>query len=444
MDMSKLKEIYKGYSSLVLPLIILPFFGVIFLVPAQLMSRSLRQKVRAESVRMGQNMQTLEVWPSRQWEEEESRQDTYEKDADQIDFVAKQSTKRQLLSYQIFPQPKYDSVFIFDDFGQKFRNAVDGLIARVNAGDCPTQAELDRFKRGSQARRSLDQNLSEVDAAIEDNLCREKAERSAVYVKAVDLDGYDFWAEFSYAQAESRDQAVRNCWYSQMAYWIIEDVIDTIDALNSESSSVLTSPVKRLLSVTFPLVVKKGKVRYVSTRSRKDDKDVLPSYVLTPRDGFTIAHTRRVSGPDTDIVHFQVEVVVSTDAVLSFMQGLCSARQHVFEGWDNSQPEQVFKHNQITILRYDIDSVRRDDRTHSLYRYGEDAIVKLSLICEYIFDAKGYDDVKPKAVKDEVAESLKELEKASRRGRRSQRGRGRTGAGKTTKSSSKKDVLSDF
>jgi hypothetical protein len=68
------------------------------------------------------------------------------------------------------------------------------------------------------------------------------------------------------------------------------------------------------------------------------------------------------------------------------------------------------------------------------------------LICEYIFDAKGYDEVKPKAVKDEVAESLKELEKASRRGMRSQRGRGKTGAGKKTKTkaSSKKDVLSDF
>jgi hypothetical protein len=132
---------------------------------------------------MGRDMQTLKVWPNGQWEREQERQDIYGKDANQIDFLAKQSTQRQLLSYKIFPEPKDDSQFIFTDFGRQFRNAVDQLIAAINAGDCPTPDELDQFKRGSQARRSLSRNLSEVDAAIEDNLCREKAERAAVYVR---------------------------------------------------------------------------------------------------------------------------------------------------------------------------------------------------------------------------------------------------------------------
>lgn len=443
MDMSKLKEVYKSYSSLLVPFIVL-LFGAIFLVPAQLMSRNLRQKVQAESVRMGNSLQSLTVWPRDQWEKEKERQDAYQEDADQIDFLARQSSKRQLLSDQIFPEPKYASGSIFDDFGQRFRNAVDALVAGINAGDCPTQAELDMFRRSSEARRPLRENISEVDAAIEDNLCREKAERSAVYVKPRDLDGYEFWEQYSYyAQAKSRDEGIRNCWYSQLAYWIIEDVVDTAGTLNSESSSVFTSPVKRLLSVTFPLIVEKGKVRYVAPRS-KEDEDVLPDYILSPRDGFTLAYTRRVSDSAIDIVHFKVEVVVGTDAVLSFMKELCSAKKHLFKGWDKSQPEQVFEHNQITILKYDIDSVRRDDGTHSLYRYGEDAIVKLSLICEYIFDAKAYDEVKPKAVKDQVTESLNELKKASMKGRGSRRGLPRKGAGKKTKSSTKEDVLSDL
>ncbi|MHC4154675.1 MAG: hypothetical protein ACYST6_07105 [Planctomycetota bacterium] len=443
MNMANFKEVYKSYSSLVPPLIIL-LAGVIVLVPSKLISRNLRQKAQAQSVRMGRDMQTLKVWPNGQWEREQERQDIYGKDANQIDFLAKQSTQRQLLSYKIFPEPKDDSQFIFTDFGRQFRNAVDQLIAAINAGDCPTPDELDQFKRGSQARRSLSRNLSEVDAAIEDNLCREKAERAAVYVRPVDLDGYDFWGEYSFAQAKTRDEAIRNCWYSQLAYWVIDDAIDTIRALNGESSSVFTSPVKRLLSVTFPKVVTKGKTRYLAPRSTKDDKDVLPSYVLTQRDGFTVPYTRRTSDPDVDIVHFQVDVVVSTDAVLSFMQELCRAKQHIFKGWDKSQPEQVFQHNQITILRYNIDSVRRDDRTHTLYRYGEDAVVKLSLICEYIFDAKIYDEVKPPAVKSEVVELRKELDRASRRKRG--RRRGKTGAAKKTKSKSKskKDALVDF
>jgi hypothetical protein len=430
MDLSKLKEFYKSYSSLVAPLVIL-LAGVIVLVPAELMSRSLRQKVEAQSVRMGRNMQRLQVWPSGQWQEEKNRQDIYQKDANQIEFLAKQSTQRQLLSYEIFPEPKYDSQFIFDDFGQKFRNAVDQLIAAINAGDCPTPAELDKFKRGAEAKRSLSGGWSQVDAAIEDNLCREKAEKATVYANAAYLDGYEF--EYSYAQAKSRDEAVRNCWYAQLAYWVIRDVIDTIDVVNAESVNVFTSPVKRLLNVTFPLLVKRGRGRYVSPRSPQDGKDVLPSYVLSQKDGFTTAYTRRASNADTDIVHFRVEVVVSTEAVQPFMLELCSAKQHEFKGWDNSQSRQVFKHNQITILQYGVDSVKRDGSTHGLYRYGEDAVVKLSLVCEYIFDAKTYDQVKPKAVKDEVAAAIKEIERENRKGRGRARPPAKTGAAKKPK-----------
>jgi hypothetical protein len=431
MDLSKLKEFYKSYSSLVVPLVIL-LAGVIVLVPAELMSRSLRQNVEARSLRMGRNIQSLQVWPREQWIEEKKRQDVYQQDANQIEFLAKQSTQRQFLSYDVFPEPKYDSPFIFDDFGKMFRGALDQLIAALNAGDCPTTAELDQFKRGAEAKRSLSGGWREVDAAIEDNLCREKAEKVTVYANPEDLDGYEF--PYSYIQAKSREEAVRNCWYAQLAYWIIRDVIDTAHVLNAESVNVFTSPVKRILSVSFPLIIEKGKGRYATRRSAKDGKDVLPSYVLSQKDGFTTAYTRRASNADTDIVHFRVEVVVSTGAVLSFMQELCSAKQHQFKGWDESQSTQVFKHNQITVLQYAVDSVKRDGSAHELYRYGEDAVVKLSLVCEYIFDAKAYDQVKPKAVKDEVAAVLEEIKRENTR--RQPRGGYRVKTGTATKTKS--------
>ena len=39
--------------------------------------------------------------------------------------------------------------------------------------------------------------------------------------------------------------------------------------------------------------------------------------------------------------------------------------------------------------------------THRLYRYGDDAVVRLDLICEYIFNKNGYEKIKPESVKKE-------------------------------------------
>jgi len=92
--------------------------------------------------------------------------------------------------------------------------------------------------------------------------------------------------------------------------------------------------------------------------------------------------------------------VLSTKAILPFMQQLCSAKQHKFKGFSGKEPEQTFKHNQITILESNIGAIDLASQTHNLYRYGQDAVVKMDLICEYIFDRKGHDEIKPKAVKD--------------------------------------------
>jgi len=230
------------------------------------------------------------------------------------------------------------------------------------------------------------------------------------------LSGYEFWGrgeeksnksdKFTYT---GTDEAVKDCWHYQLAYWIIEDVIDTIGALNSDSDSVFTSPVKRLLGVWFTptegfaryavgAFLGTGGGRLMSRGIATDDK---PSYVLSINDGLTVSCTGRFSNDDIDVVHFKMAVVVSTKAVLPFMQQLCSAKQHEFRGFFGESQEQIFKHNQITILESNIRSIDRGDETHSLYRYGEDAVVELDLICEYIFNKAGYDKIKPESVKPE-------------------------------------------
>ena len=409
MDISKFKDLIQrlsflgNYSSLILPVIII-LVGVLLFIPTRLMSSKLKKRIADESISIGKRVQSLsESTVSRnQWEVEQEYQQAYERDANQVALLAKQSSQRQLLSYKIFPEPKDTSTLIFKEFGRQFRDAVDGLIARVNALDCPTDAELQRALQGSslpRSRRGLSRSmgrerLSEVDATITDVLCREKAESAFVYANPADLSGYEFWEEYEYA---GMDAAVEDCWYWQLAYWIIEDIVDTIDALNSGSNSVFTSPVKRLLDVNFA-----ASGRGVGASKKAAAR---PSYVLSIEGALAEPHTGRFCSDDIDVVHFNV-VVVSTKAVLPFMQQLCSAKQHKFRGFSGKEQEQGFKHNQITVLESKIRSIDRENTTHNFYRYGEDAVVELDLICEYIFNKNGYDEIKPESVK----ELLKKLE----------------------------------
>lgn len=419
MDVGKLKRriqaVFSSYASLLVPVGI-TLVAMLLFIPTQLMSSKLQAQIETQSVSRGEEIRRLKsaVPSGEQWKEEAEYQGKLKRDAGEIDLLTKQTTQRELLSYEIFPEPKHDSPFIFDNFGRAFRRAAEELTARVNAGACPTKAELDRAGKGWSKRE-----FGEVDATIKDGLCREKAESASVYASPADLGVYKFWGQYKYAKAKSKDEAVRDCWYSQLAYWIIEDVYDTIAACNSGSSSVFTSSAKRLLSLSFTSRVT-NQVSKASAKTGGTMRGDKPKYVLSAEDAFTKSCTKRFSKNDIDVVHFKVSVVLSTDSVLSFMQKLCSAKQHKFSGWDNKEREQILKHNQITILEYSIASVDRErDVSHELHRYGEDAVVKLDLTCEYIFNKAGYEGIKPGAVKEDIEGPSKVTRKGKRRTLRS-------------------------
>jgi len=428
MDISKIKNavqnIFKNYSSLLVPAAI-GLFAMLLLIPTQLMSSKLRAQIADESIsRRGKKIQSLSRNPvaRRQWEEEQKYQQAYADDANTIALLAKESTERELLSYKIFPEPKDKSSLIFGQFGRQFRKSIDKLLSRLRAGGCPTDAELERGLEGLSTaggsrwsrlgkKGSSYSRLSEARATVEDVLCREKAKSASVYANSANLSGYEFWREY---EAKSWADAIRDCWYWQLGYWITEDIINTIDVLNSGSKSVLTSPVKQLLDVSF---TRGGRISRSSAGAQPGTKTTngRPKYVISIGDAFTMPCTARLSNESIDVVHFKVSVVVSTKAILPFMQQLCSVKQHKFRGWDGREQEQVFKHNQITILETKIKSIDRKDDEHRLYRYGDDAVVELDLICEYIFNKAGYEEVKPNAVKEALAEEQKKLQEQKKK-----------------------------
>ena len=210
---------------------------------------------------------------------------------------------------------------------------------------------------------------------------------ASFYITFADIAGYDYWSAYSYDS--STNEAVENCWYWQLGYWIIEDVIDTIRACNQGSSSVFSSPVKRLTRVGFDRGMG---MMMMGRRGRADDEAAAgrPAYVPDKYTVLAPSCTGRFCDEEIDVVQFNVVVVVEARYVLTFMKQLCSEKAHVFRGWSGQEPEQRLKHNQITILEASASTPERKHPLHNRYRYGEEGVVELNLICEYVFEKGGF------------------------------------------------------
>ena len=180
--------------------------------------------------------------------------------------------------------------------------------------------------------------------------------------------------------------------------------------MNSEFDSVLTAPVKQLKQMSFNMGLRRpgaggrvftGRSRRRSSQTRKDDVDK-PIYVHSNDDGLSESCTGRFTGVDSDndVIHFNIAVVIKIKSVMPFLQQLCSAKEHKFRGFTGNEQEQTFKHNQVTVLETKFRSI--EDDPYSLYDFGDDPVVELDLICEYIFNKDGYEEIKPATVKEAI------------------------------------------
>jgi len=423
-DIQQKLSVFKNNLSLLASIIIV-FVAVLLFIPTKVVSSKLKERVRNQSVFVGNRVrrESESVGSSEQWKVLEKRQKLYERDANQIALLAMQSTQRELLSYDVFPEPKDKSPLIFKGFGQEYQKGVDALLGRVKANDCPTEAEINRelakVSTSPGLRRwSLSSYMpmvgtrgpykpgagtsDDVQQTIVDEICLSRAKSCMIYANPAEIAGYEFWGKYTYGVKQ--EDAVKECWYYQLGYWIIEDIFDTIGVMNSGAGSVLTAPVKRLGGVSFTTVALERSAASRGTRSRRRRSKVSdvdkPSYFFTEKDGLTETCTGRFCNDDIDVVHFDVTVVARVESILPFMKELCAAKQHKFRGFSGEPAsEQVFKHNQITVLESSFRSIDSGDPLHALYRYGEEAVVELDLVCEYLFNKKAYEAIKPEAVK---------------------------------------------
>jgi len=432
-------SVFKNNLSLLVPVII-ALVAVLLFIPTQLMSSKLKKDVELKSITNGgrriKNLERSAV-SRQQYEMEAERQKAHAADANEIAKLALQSTQRELLSYDIFPAPDPNgfSGLIFQQYGQRFRAGIDEMILSVRGGDSPTDPEIQRGLESSSSSSRMrgrggsmmsssrgmpggmglygggnSMMFGNIDRMIIDEMCNDRAKSIGVYVNPADISGYEYWADYKYDVKQ--EDAIQDCFYYQLGYWIIDDIFQTIAKTNSGYDNVLTAPTKRFMGITFTMGLKRpgsgggGSFRSGRRGVQKKQKEEAdrPVYVRTGAPGLSESCTGRYCSDDIDVTHFNFSVIVSTKSVLPFMEELCSVKEHQFRGYpDGTDPPQKFKHNQITILESKIGSIDTNDMTNRYYSYGDESVVSLDLICEYIFDVKAYESLTPETVLNTLA-----------------------------------------
>jgi hypothetical protein len=408
MNLSSIKGIFqklnffRDYSSLIIPGILAVVAALIF-IPTTLMQHSLSVKIEDQSLKKQGNIIGPLVGktpPSRQWMEQQKRQISIRNDANYIAQLAEQSSWRPPLFYDVFPEPKESSQQLFGQFGQRYRDAIDSWAADLRARECPTQAELNKTLNKTTNITNVDSTAADVqgtDKIIIDHLCREVAQSTGVYFDPTNMPGYKFWERYQY---RDKEKGVEDCWYWQTGYWIIEDCFQTAKTLNAKSADVLDAPLKRIIDISFLPASKSSFATPAGIPYASSAQTGKPVYVTTFEESLTLPLTARLTNDRLDVVHFRLTAIVSSKSIQQFTEQLCSEKKHKFRGFHNElSEEQTFSHNQITVLKSDFGAINPDSAENKLYRYGSDGVVKIELLCEYIFDKKGYDPIKPASVK---------------------------------------------
>jgi hypothetical protein len=437
----------KNNRALLVPVIIV-ILAILLFVPTTLLSRSLRKTIETKSVKASQDIDRLirDVNQAAEAEAMTPYINAYAQDANAFDNLIKETTLRELLSYKIFADPNNISQVAFDPFRQGFVSGIEAMLLSLKAGGPPTEAEIyaaletsSRSPYGRAGRPGAGRTptaggaygggygrmggmggmrmnfrmMTENDRRIVEEVCADKARSAKVYANPVDIGGYAYWSDWKF---EKLDKAIRDAWYWQIAYWIIEDVAATIQQMNQDAQNVLASPVKRVMSVQFTQSRTGRSMLGRGRRTMNIPKDKqTPTYATGVRNAMTgTPCTGRFTDDVHDVMQFEVRVIVRSADAMRYMQELCSAKTHKFRGWLGDQPEQTYKHNQISILESQISPVDPEDFEHSSFQYGEDEVVDMDLICEYALFRAAYASIIPKEVLDDI-EAAKTAAAAPRR-----------------------------
>ena len=306
--------------------------------------------------------------------------DDYQKNLEQMETWVRETTRRPVLFRAVFPKlnNELDKDSRFEEFAKRYCSYVDSLLFRLRAGRCPSPQEeeqtiarfFEEHLKGSSATR-LDE--AEQMERIRNELCQKRAQECVVYADSGAFCAYSHWQRLPRLATPMYQDA----WYTQLASWVQEDVVSAIIKINGSSQSVLTSPVKRLLEITFAGEPPEGEPTLEETKvqtrtsyggastslvrsgysrnrsiciSRRDPGSVsiLPVYVIQPQQkqsgirvmggaatGGSNSYQGHIAEPFTgnysndiiDVVQFEVGIIIDSTRIKDFIQALESEKQ---------------------------------------------------------------------------------------------------------------------
>lgn len=398
--------VLKNYMSLIVPAaIILVAVGIFFF--SGIMKGKLQGKIQRQSIMNGaRRVDSLlsESVSVDQWKIEKEYQQSFAADANLASRLTKSAGKRELLAYDIFPEPNDPSISVFRQFGKSFMDHIDTKIKETGGTPCPTEIEIAKnIQLASRSSSDVKINTKSVDeldpvnATIIDVICKDRANSGKYYVNKGSISGYWFWKNFYY---EGLQKAIADCWSYQLAYWIIEDVLDSIELVNQDAPNILSSAVKKLNYISFTQIEKEEKDFDESDYDSSAEDTDKPQYAPDSAGIVAPSFTGRATGDELDVTQFVVDVVIDSRDILKFMDALSSAKEHRFFGFDGLQPEQKFKHNLITILSSTTYNVDENSESNRFCRFGSDPVVGLKVICEYAITKESYQQIRPAEIED--------------------------------------------
>lgn len=384
---------------------------------------------------------------------EQKSQDA-QQDAEVVVNMARQTSDRPLIYAKVFPEPREatSKTFHYKEFALRYAQLVEDFSKQLRAGDRPSAlAEnkvIEDYRQTSTSKARIVEEIGVADMmrpglgvrarqlkeTPEEKLIKDlrlrQAQNIRIYANPQAFCGYDYW----YSQPSTKEISVAGIWFTQVAAWIQQDVVDAINQINADSQSVLDSPVKRLIEIAFAgEAVESTHIRREHTtgafdrdvrgarrgessiaRRRPDSQKQLPCYVVSAvgRTGgadlsgnIVSSWTQKKSDDLIDVVQFEVSVIADTARISQIIGALQSQKFTQPDSDDATAP--MKKRNQITVLQMQLEPVTAEAEQAAGYYYGSASLGVLRLVCEYTFFKSGYDKIQPESLKTSVQQEAR-------------------------------------
>ncbi|MCG8337276.1 MAG: hypothetical protein MJE63_22475, partial [Proteobacteria bacterium] len=191
-------------------------------------------------------------------------------DGDAVTGFCTKTSQRPLLYTKIFPEAKADESRIhYLKFAEEYVKNIDSLLGSsgLNSGDKPSQLEEQNYLNSSRRARGTTSatgisadgfgagmGVGGMSGSADQKLLVEyrenKAEEISLYSSESSFVLYDFWKNHD-GKSGTTPNLQTESWFSQLAFWVQEDIVISINKVNDINKSVKGNPIKRLIEISF-------------------------------------------------------------------------------------------------------------------------------------------------------------------------------------------------